>query len=175
MMNTASISTSDDVSSCFAATPYGAVFVTLKPMGVLESVLRPLDAGPHRRLVVIDGKRCRFGSEFFGEWMHAMQFPDYFGHNWDAFEEVMEDRDFEPYENTCVLVIAADRMLERKQGQREICARILERVPNRVEVAPYGRTPRRVPMPALWIVLQCDRSEAADEWITLISNSIRMT
>ncbi|MET9817180.1 MULTISPECIES: barstar family protein [unclassified Streptomyces] len=37
----------------------------------------------------IRGNRCRTTLDLFAEWAEALGFPDWFGHNWDAFEECL--------------------------------------------------------------------------------------
>jgi len=38
----------------------------------------------HTNVRIVRGKRSHASSELFGEWAAALQFPYYFGHNWDA-------------------------------------------------------------------------------------------
>ena len=39
----------------------------------------------------VRGDRCTTKERFFEEWSTALNFPDYFGHNWDAYEEVLDE------------------------------------------------------------------------------------
>lgn len=40
---------------------------------------------------IIRGIRCKKRETLFQEWAAALQFPSYFGNNWDAFEECLND------------------------------------------------------------------------------------
>lgn len=39
----------------------------------------------------VRGERCRNRTDLFVEWSHSLHFPDYFGRNWDAFQECLEE------------------------------------------------------------------------------------
>ncbi|MFD8321970.1 barstar family protein [Kitasatospora purpeofusca] len=43
------------------------------------------------RLRLVRGANCRSRAALFAEWARALSFPGYFGHNWDAFEECLND------------------------------------------------------------------------------------
>lgn len=40
---------------------------------------------------VLDGTACRTRIGLFTEWGRALSFPDYFGQNWDAFDDSLRD------------------------------------------------------------------------------------
>jgi Barstar (barnase inhibitor) len=48
-----------------------------------ESLVRP---PPGFVLKVIKGRPCATPASLFAEFARALEFPDYFGHNWDAFD-----------------------------------------------------------------------------------------
>ena len=43
------------------------------------------------RLFEVDGRNCETKSSLFSEFAGRLNFPDYFGRNWDAFDECMQD------------------------------------------------------------------------------------
>lgn len=45
---------------------------------------------------IIRGKRCTDSNALFHEWAAALQFPYYFGENWDGFEECLGDIEWLP-------------------------------------------------------------------------------
>ncbi|MDO0933901.1 barstar family protein [Streptomyces sp. DG2A-72] len=58
-----------------------------------------MNEGPEVR-----GGRCRTLIDLFAVWSEALGFPDYFGHNWDAFEECL----FSVVESGPVTVVVHD-------------------------------------------------------------------
>src|SRR5216110_3422232 len=42
---------------------------------------------------VVDGRASRTRAAFFDEAARVLHFPDYFGHNWDAFADCLRDLD----------------------------------------------------------------------------------
>jgi RNAse (barnase) inhibitor barstar len=49
-------------------------------------------ATPAEGVARVDGAACRSKRALFTEWARALDFPDYFGHNWDAFTDVLGER-----------------------------------------------------------------------------------
>ncbi|WP_416979607.1 barstar family protein [Streptomyces sp. T028] len=39
----------------------------------------------------VRGSRCRTSQDLFTEWAAGLGFPDHFGHNWDAFQDCLDD------------------------------------------------------------------------------------
>ncbi|MGW3652905.1 barstar family protein [Streptomyces sp. NPDC000878] len=52
-----------------------------------------LDEPPGGALpLVIRGADCRTRAELFSEWARALDFPRYFGHNWNAFHDCLSEK-----------------------------------------------------------------------------------
>jgi hypothetical protein len=62
---------------------------------------------------VIRGTRCTSKDRTFQEWAAALQFPAYFGHNWDAFVDCLHDLDWLNARRAVAIVTHADEMLPR--------------------------------------------------------------
>lgn len=41
--------------------------------------------------IFIDGAKCMTKDELFDTFYDVLKFPDYFGYNWDSFEELLND------------------------------------------------------------------------------------
>ncbi|UYN83847.1 MAG: barstar family protein [Microcella sp.] len=80
---------------------------------------------------VIRGSRCRTVQDLFNEFSAALQFPLYFGHNWDAFDECMRDLgEWMIGTKTLTIVIVESTELlsiDRENGPFDTFARIIQR------------------------------------------------
>lgn len=65
----------------------GAFFLTERDLGPLRSAAK--GAGLHAVTLDLDG--CRDKQDLLCRIAVALEFPDYFGHNWDALEECLGD------------------------------------------------------------------------------------
>ena len=74
---------------------------------------------------VIRGQRCAQENQCLAEWAAALQFPWYFGHNWDAFDECIADLEW--WDASCYLVIVTniDRVLAHSERDFRILLDIL--------------------------------------------------
>jgi hypothetical protein len=111
---------------------------------------------------IVRGRRCRTKPALFQEWAAALQFPGYFGDNWDAFEECLSDREWLAGEVHVVLLAEAHRVLEAEKGERSTLLRILKAVGE----APGER--------ALRIVFQCEAGDERTTRALLESEGIRV-
>ena len=62
-------------------------------------------------LRVIDGTQCGTPAALFAELARAWDFPDYFGHNWDALEECLEDLEWLPAHGYVLLITNAQAVI----------------------------------------------------------------
>ena len=60
---------------------------------------------------VLSGANCRSTNGLFAEISRALEFPDYFGHNWDAVEECLADLEWLPAKGYVVLFTDAQLIL----------------------------------------------------------------
>jgi RNAse (barnase) inhibitor barstar len=49
-------------------------------------------ATPPEGVARVDGSACRTRLDLLTEWSRALDVPDYFGRNWDAFADVLSER-----------------------------------------------------------------------------------
>jgi hypothetical protein len=63
---------------------------------------------------VVRGQRCRIKSGLLNEVAAALQFPSYFGANWDAFEDCLSDLEWLPGTRHIVVITNALTVLSGK-------------------------------------------------------------
>jgi len=71
------------------------------------------------------GERCTTKARLLHEWAAALQFPCYFGKNWDAFEECINDLEWLPARSYIFVVTHADRLLHTNNAELATFASIL--------------------------------------------------
>lgn len=74
---------------------------------------------------IIRGERCTTEQKCFQEWAAALQFPYYFGSNWDAFDECITDLEWLPAKGYIFIVTKANLFLSEKEDSLTRCVRIL--------------------------------------------------
>jgi RNAse (barnase) inhibitor barstar len=76
-------------------------------------------------LKIIKGRHCKTPSTLLDEFARALEFPDYFGHNWDALEECLTDLEWLPAKGYIVLITDAAHVLSRDDSEYETFLEIL--------------------------------------------------
>ncbi|HMP29122.1 MAG TPA: barstar family protein [Saprospiraceae bacterium] len=74
-------------------------------------------------IISIDGAQCKTKSELFDTFCKTLDFPDYFGNNWDSFEEIINDLEL-PI-NTQILITNYKLLLEQYKEDKTIFKEIL--------------------------------------------------
>ena len=77
-------------------------------------------------LRTIHGTHCRTSSALFQEFAQALEFPDYFGHNWDALEECLADLEWLPAKGYVLLITDADAVIPQDEEEYETLLEILD-------------------------------------------------
>jgi RNAse (barnase) inhibitor barstar len=62
-------------------------------------------------IAVIDGNKCKSITSFFEQISKAMNFPDYFGNNIDAFDEMMSDLEWIEEKNIVLIIMNYEHFL----------------------------------------------------------------
>jgi hypothetical protein len=94
----------------------------------IDDFARGLPSRCRATVRIVRGRRCLAKPALFQEWAAALQFPGYFGENWDAFEECLSDRAWLPQDTLVVILAEAHRILEGQTDERATLLRILRSV-----------------------------------------------
>lgn len=87
-----------------------------------EALVRP----PNEfALKVIQGAKCQTTAGLLTEHARALDFPDYFGHNWDALEECLTDLEWLPAKGYILLITNAGCVLPDDEEEYETFLEIL--------------------------------------------------
>ncbi|WP_226545657.1 barstar family protein [Bacillus thuringiensis] len=76
-------------------------------------------------LISIDGSNCMDMNGVFSEFSKKMNFPDYFGGNWNAFDECMNDLSWLKAEQYVIWISDTDKLLVNDNENFEVLIEIL--------------------------------------------------
>jgi len=135
-----------------ATAPWSSLLVT-PPGTVVTSLVKP-PAGYALRIV--QGKKCTTPTGVFEEFARALEFPDYFGHNWDALEECLADLGWLPAKGYVVLITESQSVIP---GDEEAYETLLEILNDAGEAWSKGQTAdeRRAPFHVFFVVAEQDK------------------
>jgi RNAse (barnase) inhibitor barstar len=72
----------------------------------------------------MDGTLCKTKEELFNTFKNGLNFPDYFSHNWDSFEEIINDLDIDYH--TAVIISNYKSLLMDNKEDKTIFKEIIE-------------------------------------------------
>ena len=78
------------------------------------------------RLFVLDGDQIATKADFLVACAQVMEFPDYFGHNWDAFEDCLTDLSWIPAQGYVLLYQPPQILAETEPGDWAILLEIFQ-------------------------------------------------
>src|SRR5258708_36947570 len=83
-------------------------------------LLAALASAPPVRAVcrVVRGHKARTAAALFDEFAAALQFPCYFGENWDAFDECLTDLTWLPAEAYVLLIVQSIQLLDKEPEEQ---------------------------------------------------------
>jgi RNAse (barnase) inhibitor barstar len=87
----------------------------------------------------IDGHASRTRAGFFREVARMLQFPDYFGHNWDAFRDCLRDL----HRPTIIVARADELLLDEDPRQLTILLDVLADAAKDGLTATFATSPGR--------------------------------
>jgi RNAse (barnase) inhibitor barstar len=77
-------------------------------------------------LTSIDGKDCSNKAALFNTFSAKLQFPDYFGNNWDAFNDCLTDLEWLNSNQYVLFIKNFEETLTQNQGELDIFFEIVE-------------------------------------------------
>nr|WP_206327605.1 barstar family protein [Streptomyces sp. S3(2020)] len=84
----------------------------------------------------VRGSHCRTSKDLFGAWATALGFPDYFGHNWDAFHDCLRDCLRGAVPTTVVVREAGDLLVDEPESVLALLIFMLSRAAGDDSTAP---------------------------------------
>lgn len=89
---------------------------------------------------IMRGTRCQNVDRLFQEWAAALQFPYYFGHNWDAFDECLADLNWLPANSYTFFLTKTHLLLPNSDDDFLTFTRVLDGVAKeRMATSPEPR------------------------------------
>jgi len=106
----------------------------------------------------IRGNKARTVQSWFDECSAALQFPCYFGENWNAFDECITDLQWLPADAYVLVVTNGSRLLEAEPPEGlTLLFTTVEHAGLEWSKAVAGQFPR--PSKPFHVLIQCDQSE----------------
>jgi hypothetical protein len=105
---------------------------------------------------MVRGQKARTTAEFFKECSAALQFPPYFGENWDAFEETINDLEWLRGDAYTILITSGNHLLDKAPAdQLQTLLQVLDHAGEEWSKPVQGEWSR--PARPFHVVLQCTK------------------
>jgi len=106
---------------------------------------------------VLRGRKCRNGTGLFAELAEVLEFPDYFGHDWDALEECLADLEWLPAKGYVLVFTEAELIAADDEDE---FATFVEVLNDAAEAWAVGETGKRAkPFHAVLAVSERNKSK----------------
>jgi len=79
----------------------------------------------HAAVRIVRGNRCAGKDELLDEFARRLDFPEYFGRNWDALQDCLTDLEWLSAEAFVLIITNADQILKNSPGDLKTFAGIL--------------------------------------------------
>jgi RNAse (barnase) inhibitor barstar len=107
-------------------------------------------------LKLIDGIKCTTVDDLFYEFSKAFEFPDYFGNNWAAFDECLNDLDWLEGKAYVLFISDSDKIIITSENDFKTLMKLLvQTIDEWTEGKNYDEFPKS-PIP-FHVVLQCSK------------------
>lgn len=126
---------------------------------------------------VADGSDCKNRSDLFTQLARLLEFPAYFGRNWDALDECITDLEWMPGRGYVLIVKNADRLLsEETQDIYDIFIRIMKKAGEEWSTPQAGEWARSgIPFHVLLTVSKSEKDTRANWNVPEIQHDLRDT
>lgn len=120
---------------------------------------------------VLKGGKCRTRGTLFLEFARVLDFPDYFGHNWDALEECLADFEWLPAKGYVLLLTDAEQILRDDEEEYETFLEVLSDAGEAWGSGQAGLGSKRAtPFHVVMAVAEKDRSKRSHWGVQEISS-----
>ncbi|MCX5722734.1 MAG: barstar family protein [Nitrospirae bacterium] len=114
------------------------------------------------KLKIIKGAKCQTTAGLLTEFARALDFPDYFGHNWDALEECLADLEWLPAKGYILLLTDAAQVLPDDEDEYETFLEVLSDAGEAWGSGQAGMGARRAtPFHVLFAISEREKSKRA--------------
>lgn len=135
------------------------VVATEREIDIAMRMSAPTNVGAIIRMM--RGVRCTTKQGLLTEWAAALQFPYYFGVNWDAFEECLNDMDWLPARSYVMALTHADQVLPQGRDLLTFLAILNTAATRWVRTTDEATRQPRLPV-SFHVVFHCDPAHEAE-------------